>query len=50
MGSFYTSRLARVVAGDMGGAKFTRSGRMDKPNATIIGAELLGLAERGVGE
>lgn len=43
VGSFYTSRLARVVPGGMGGAKFTRSGRTDKPNATIIGAELLGL-------
>lgn len=31
----------------MGGAEFTRSGQTDKPNATIIGVELLGLAERG---
>lgn len=42
MGTFYTSRLVRVVPGGMGGAKFTRSGRTDKSNATII-AELLGL-------
>lgn len=26
VGSFYTSWLARVVLGGMGGAKFTRSG------------------------
>lgn len=43
MGSFYTSRLVRVAPGGMGGAKFTRSGHTDKPNATIISAELLDL-------
>lgn len=49
VGSFYTSRFARVVPGGMGGAEFTRSGRPGKSNATIIGAELLAPAERGVG-
>lgn len=36
--------LHRVVPSGMGGAKFTRSDRTDKSNATIIGTELLGLA------
>jgi len=43
VGSFYTSQLVRVAPGGMGGAKFTRSGHTDKPNATIISAELLDL-------
>lgn len=38
----YTERYS------MSGTKFTRSGRTDRSNATIIGAELLGLAERRV--
>lgn len=41
--------VRELVQGGMGGAKFTRSGRTDKHNATIIGAELLGLG-RGVGD
>ncbi|CAL1680713.1 unnamed protein product [Lasius platythorax] len=38
----YTERYS------MSGTKFTRSGRTDRSNATIIGAELLDLAERRV--